>query len=81
MLSNILNLKGVTVLDKNQQAMVKGGEQCFLRITEGDSVSYEYSPNSSSSGANDHCLAHLSAGADRCQYDCDGDGFTASWLE
>jgi len=90
MLQNILNLDGVTVLNKKQQKVVSGGlvQETTCKFTlfgteNGQSTSYvgyESSPISgsgSSSWANDVCAHAVSTNSNvnRCFYDCDYDGY------
>ncbi len=82
MLNNILNLEGVTVLDKKQQKEINGGGKCRITtFTDGvrddvgviallpdDAYSQEFYGNQA-------CLREIANGADRCFYDCSHDGF------
>lgn len=80
MLSNILNLNGVTVLDKKQQKVIIGGGE-FCTITTIDSnggrhfdVISSNSVNPSDDG-NSFCVSQIDIGnASRCFYDCSHDG-------
>lgn len=82
MLNNILNLDGVTVLDKKQQKKVNGGMMGVCRlttITNGNSeTSYIFglsdSGDSQEAQGQNACGTLLSAGADRCFYNCSHDG-------
>ncbi len=77
MLNNILNIEGATILSKSEQRVIKGGDTCYLRVTVGEeSEIFMVSTND----ANADCVTIREAGADRCQYDCGFDGFTADWL-
>ena len=83
MLNNILNLDGVTVLNKKQQGSVNGGQAClFTLIYHGGGsrrvMTGDYSEGSAgSSEANSDCAALVSGNNDvgRCFYDCSHDGF------
>jgi len=82
MLNNILNLDGVTVLDKKQQKSFKGGETCrFTVIRPSGNVqsgSFEVGVDGpeASNVANDACVDAIESGeATRCFYDCEHDGF------
>jgi hypothetical protein len=84
---NILNLKGVAVLTKEQQKMVSGGinDTCIIRISypNGNTklgkidVYGASSTQEISAAGNNECVSQL-AGApsgSRCFYDCGYDGF------
>lgn len=83
MLNNILNLDGVTVLDKKQQKKVNGGRNTCKITTFKDGVRSEPQsiinlPSDSLSQefyGNQACLGEIAAGADRCFYNCSHDGF------
>lgn len=86
MLNNIINLEGVTVLDKKQQGSVNGGTNCRFTVigTEGGQIARHVeiveSPvegSGSSNWANDVCAHAVSnnSNVNRCFYDCDHDGF------
>ncbi|WP_420574362.1 hypothetical protein [Kordia sp.] len=79
MLKNILNLKGVTVLNKQQQYNLVGGSQtCRLTITMNGATftmsfdNYSNGPQGSSE-ANQDCLSALAGNATRCWYNCEYD--------
>jgi len=76
MLSNFLNIEGVTVLDKKQQSKVVGGTRCYFRLN-GTGEWIEGMGVGSSSKANELCVDMIvskGTGVSRCQYDCDHDG-------
>jgi len=86
MLNNIMNLDGVTVLNKKQQSNVIGGTNCRFTVigTEGgqltrhvETYSSPIEGSGSSNWANDVCSHTVSTNSnvDRCFYDCDYDGF------
>lgn len=80
MLNNLLNLDGVTVLDKKQQKKINGGSE-ICTITTIDSNGGRHfdliasnSENPSEDG-NSFCVSQIEAGnASRCFYDCSHDG-------
>ncbi len=77
MLSNFLNLDGVTVLDKKQQNKVRGGYQLCIVTIDGvsDKVLME-DGEAGSRGSNALCVAVIRSGnGGRCSYDCAYDGF------
>lgn len=85
MLNNILNLGGVTVLDKKQQKQVNGGtmaQECTFTYVDawtGDShtvTSGRYPDGEAgSSQANSDCVDMIvSGGASSCRYNCSWDG-------
>ncbi|TXD50053.1 hypothetical protein [Polaribacter sp. IC073] len=79
MLNNILNLDGVTVLDKKQQKEVNGGGGCRLTtFTNGVRDTYlimgmAEDEGTQTAGAHNACGDLLNGGADRCFYDCTHD--------
>lgn len=84
MLQNILNLDGVTVLNKKQQNSVNGGmmasdSDCKFTVISGGSRKSEtfdvgVSGSGASSAANSWCVSIIESGdADRCFYDCEWD--------
>ncbi len=83
MLNNILNLEGVTVLDKKQQGSVHGGGTCIIRGFNADGSVHGVGFSHSSSGsaeaetasAHQACAAAMNSGAASCFYDCQHDGF------
>lgn len=82
MLNNILNLKGVSVLDKKQQYGIIGGDQeCRLTMImdTGDTLVLHFDNYSNgeqgSSEANQNCLEALAGNATRCWYNCSHDGY------
>ena len=77
MLNNILKIEGVEILSKSEQKVITGGDTCYLNVTVGD-VSQVFMV--STDDANADCVTIIGEGADRCQYDCGFDGYTADWL-
>ncbi len=80
MLNNILNIEGVSLIPKAQQRAINGGfieDYCYLRITSSEGVQIV---GGWTDDANGDCVTARMNGADRCQYDCAIDGFTADWL-
>ena len=80
MLNNILNLEGVTVLNKQQQKEINGGQTCRFTIKDAYGTHVIEQPGfaedtAGSSQANDACVSLIEAGAFRCFYDCEYDGF------
>lgn len=80
MLNNILNLEGATVLNKQQQKEINGGQD-FCTITTIDSEGNRHFDviavisESPSEEGNDFCVGQITAGnAVRCFYDCSHDG-------
>lgn len=79
MLNNILNLDGVTVLDKKHQKQVNGGGGCRLTtITNGARetsliMGLPNNEDSQTDAAHNACGTLLNGGADRCFYDCSYD--------
>jgi hypothetical protein len=82
MLKNFLNLNGVTVLNKEEQCNVNGGQTCRFtiimasgsRFTVEGEVGVE-GPGGSAQ-ANTVCVNHIqNHPEDRCFYDCEHDGF------
>ena len=80
MLNDILNLEGVSLLNKEEQGTVQGGlGGCVLTIVHGDHthtgiVITEDGEAAETAGAHAACGEVLNAGADRCFYDCSFDG-------
>lgn len=78
MLNNILNLEGVTVLDKKHQKQINGGGGCRITtISNGERETYLIMglPNdadSQTSAAHNACADLLGPGI-RCFYDCSYD--------
>ena len=84
MFNSILNLNGVTVLNKNQQLGIKAGllQECRLTFTythDGTTHTQSglYSDGAAGSAeANDDCVAGIMSGVvSSCSYDCSYDGF------
>ncbi|MEM6720084.1 MAG: hypothetical protein AAF611_12240 [Bacteroidota bacterium] len=84
MLTKILELKGITVLNKQEQRNVKGGlsQSCrFTLIGPGGTTTHElpgFSDGmSGSSEAREVCngVIDIDDTVDRCFYDCEYDGF------
>ncbi|WP_439129952.1 hypothetical protein [Polaribacter sp.] len=85
MLNNILNLDGVTVLDKKQQKQVNGGMNSCKIVTFTNGVRSEPQRiwNLPSDGYSQEYYAQIACGqelsgdnpVDRCFYDCSHDGF------
>jgi hypothetical protein len=83
MLQNILNLDGVTVLNKKQQNSVNGGrlQECRFTVTMNGQTRVFNEPGyedgaAGSAQANDACVAVLeNTQASRCFYDCSYDGY------
>lgn len=79
MLENILNLKGVSVLTKEQQGNINGGQWCTLTTFLNGVRSVGRFPNfaegsAGSVEANRACVNTIEAGtADSCFYDCEWD--------
>src|SRR5690606_12438283 len=79
----ILNLEGVTVLTKQQQKAVNGGQVCKItvKLTNGQVESNYFSGFSEgpqgSADANATCVQVKATNSlvDRCFYDCAHDGF------
>ena len=83
MLNNILNLSGVTVLNKKQQGSINGGyvsdSDCkFTMISDGETTVATFDVGVSGPGAsavaNSWCVDAIAMGVDRCFYDCEYDG-------
>lgn len=87
MLQKILQLNGVTLLDKGQQEMVKGGEDfCWVNFvhSSGTNVPELYwSPftNNGESNAQSTCANAMAADSNitSCHYDCWHDGWQGAW--
>ncbi len=85
MLNNILNLKGVAILNKKQQSEINGGIQtCIITVisTSGNihTTQLNYAPDGEAgeAWANDFCLNVLKLDHfERCFYNCEHDG----WLQ
>jgi len=72
-----MNLDGVTVLDKKQQAGVKGGQRCRITIDGQTKMAHVGSEGAEGSEqANSYCVSQIESGfASSCKYDCEYDGF------
>ncbi len=81
MIENILNLEGVTVLNKKQQGSISGGRQvCYLSLGNGGTVllilkNRGAKDRGASDDANAACVNEiLKHNAGSCSYDCEHDG-------
>ncbi len=82
MLQNILNLEGVTILDKKQKEAVSGGFSCVFtyisnnghRERERVGVPIIASGDQQESFAQSRCSNAIGKGWSRCFYDCSHDG-------
>ena len=77
MLNEILKLKGVKVLTKNEQRKIGGGGSCIIKTHfMGFYKETEAYFEDNSAGANAFCVGLIGAGhADSCGYDCAHDGY------
>lgn len=79
MLNNILNLDGVTLLDKKHQKQVNGGGNCRITVLNNGvrtTISIKElseDPGEQTAAAHSACGFFLNEGADRCFYDCSYD--------
>ena len=78
MINDLMNLEGVTVLDKKEQSAIKGGQRCKFTINGAvtELMSVPSSGEQGSAEANAYCVDLITSGAvDKCGYDCEHDGF------
>ena len=79
MLSNFLNLPGVTILSKAEQKKVSGGQMCKFNVGEGwTRALISFSEGSDGSAeANAMCVEMIANLPDvsSCRYDCSYDGY------
>ena len=78
MLNNILNLKGVKILSKNQQRFIAGGAQDCNITVDGQLLGVLItmaSGSAASAEANEYCVdIVINSSASSCSYDCNYDG-------
>ncbi|WP_298546245.1 hypothetical protein [uncultured Aquimarina sp.] len=82
MLNNILNLEGVTVLNKKQQTGIKGGQTCIITVRDSEGSHSIIAPgfregSAGSDQASGICNDLLNDFPDAysCGYDCQYDDF------
>ncbi len=78
MLNDILNAKGIKVLNRKEQKLIKagGGFDCTITIDGNSSYLYVYSSGSlASAEANSYCVdIVINSSAQSCSYNCNYDG-------
>ncbi|MGW8121129.1 hypothetical protein ACV07N_00605 [Roseivirga echinicomitans] len=88
MLNNILNIEGVSLLPKEQQKAINGGnmEICHVLVEGADGSQHPYvtfgsGGEASCAGATDDYVNEKGGTFGRCRYDCGSDGYTATWWD
>ena len=72
-----MNLEGIHLLSKSQQKKISGGKQkCTFTIDGAEYTVDGYTDGvAGSAEANSDCVGAIMAGASKCSYDCEYDGF------